>query len=1013
MTSQPAGDELGPYRLLGELGRGGMGLLYEAEHVHLGRKVALKLLAPRLAADPGFRERFVRESQLLAAIEHPNIIPIYDAGQIDGVLYLAMRLVDGPDLGALIAREGPLEPYRALAILDQVGSALDAAHARELVHRDVKPANILIDEPSGRVFLTDFGIAKNWRAEAVTQTSLVVGTVDYAAPEQLQGEPATPASDVYALGGVLFEAFTGHRAYEKATEVAVIFAHALEPPPAASELRSELPPAIDRVIGTAMAKAPGDRYATCRALVAHARAALGDAQEPSGTAGGAAALSVPAPRPALPPHSGLPLPASPLVGRERELIEVGELLSDRRYRLVTLTGSAGTGKTRLALAAAHRSRHAFPGGVAFVDLAAVVEPAAFVPTLSETLGVDERAIAESGESLLEAISARLRGPRTLLLLDSFEHLLAAATIVGELLAAVPSLTLLVTSHAPLHLRHEHEYPVPPLADSDAVELFLERATAVVPDFVADSEDAVTAVHAICARLDGLPLAIELAASRVRLLSPQAILGRLENALEFLTGGARDLPARHQTLRAAIEWSYGLLEPAERVLLERLGVFSGGFTLEAAAAVCGADEPADEVATRLESLLEKSLVRRLVEPGEERRLLLLQSIQEYALYRLLENGEVGELRRRHAVYYLRLAEQAEPDLFGEEQAAWVTRLEREAGNLRAALAWALESQQLELGLRAASALSRYWSIRGHGTEGRLWLDRALRRGEEVPPRVYSRALYAAGYAALGQGDFGVAGARFDRSLTVARGAADRQGVAMALGQLGWVAAARGETARAVELSKESLSLAERLGETGTASVALANLAEVAAAQGRYDQAAQLSDECLALRRRSGDRRNIANALLNLGRIELARGRKDPAERLLDEGLAIARELGDTWSIAVGLSSLGHLALRRGDYERAAELLVESLKISSERHDRRLSAECIAALSTVAALDGDHARAARLGGAAERLRATTGAIPSPLERSVEERHPGFEAERARGAAMSFEEAVADALIRRIAS
>jgi non-specific serine/threonine protein kinase len=1032
VTGTAAEETLGPYRLLRELGHGGMGLLYEAEHIQLERKVALKLLAPKLAADPSFRERFVRESQLLAAMEHPNIIPIYDAGEVDGLLYIAMRLVEGSDLGHLIAREGPLPPELALSLLEQVASALDAAHARDLVHRDVKPANILVDEDRGRVFLTDFGVARWGRTEGgQTAIDAIVGTVDYAAPEQLQGGQVGPAADVYALGGVLFEALTGHRAYERDTDVAVIFAHALEPPPAASELRPELPPAIDNVLGTAMAKDPGERYPTCQALVGDARAALGAAAAPR-----AAPIAVPLPPGSIartvPFQARLPVPAAPLIGRGRELGELGGLLWDESIRLLTLTGPSGAGKTRLAIEAAGVASGRFPGGIAFVDLAPISAPDLFLPALSVTLGVAERIDGDgkARDDLLQALCTWLAAAPTLLLLDSFEHLVAAAPTVAELLAAVPSLRLLVTSHAPLHLRQEHEYQVPPLAFPDAVEasdleaataspavaLFLDRALAVAPDFSVD-EDTVAVVSAICARLDGLPLAIELAASRVRLLSPQAILARLENALEFLTGGAQDLPARHQTLRAAIDWSYGLLEPAEQVLFERLGVFAGGFTLEAAESICGVADHPDEVLAGIESLHRKSLLQREDASASEPRLTLLHPIQEYALYRLLERGELGELRRRHANYYLRLAEEAEAELVGPEQATWVGHLELESGNLRAALAWALEGDQLEHGMRAAGALSRFWSIRGQVSEGRLWLDQALRRGSDVDPGVRAKALFAAGYAALGQGDFSEAVDRFADSLALARAANDEQGVASSLAQLGWLSSARGEFERSVALSEESLSLARRLGDARTASLALATLGEAAAAHGDYDRSAELLVECLELRRAAGDRRNVANALLNLGRIELVRGREEQAASLLDEGLELARELRDTWGIAVGLSSNAVAALLREDRGRARELLAESLTLCWERRDRRLAAECLAGLATVAAQAGNPARAARLSGAAGHVRETTGAVPSPLERLLEELRsaappeaPSAEtlaAEEARGRAFSFEQAVADAL------
>jgi predicted ATPase len=682
LAEREVGEELGQYRLLRELGRGGMGRVFEAEQVRLGRTVAVKILAPRAAADPAFRERFVRESQLLAAMEHPNIIPIYDAGEVDGLLYIAMRYVAGEDLGEEIGR-GATDPRSMLAILEQVGGALDAAHVRGLVHRDVKPANVLIDESASRVFLSDFGVAKLADARQATKAGTILGTIHYAAPEQLQGHRVGPAADVYALGCVLFEALSGRRPFDKETEVAVIFAHAIEPPPELSVLRPELPPTIDAVIAKALAKDPADRYESGRALVAAARDALGivarAAAPAAPRAGAVQQRHAPAGEPAAaPPRVTLPRSTTPLIGRDRELAEVKDLLVREGVRMVTLTGPGGVGKTRLAIAAARRVEAEFSGGVAFVDLSTVPDPSLLVSTLADALGVAEPADAgDRGARLLEAVISRLEGAPTLVVFDNFEHLLAGAAIVGQFLAAAPAFTALVTSHAPLHLVEEHEYPVPPLgvpalregadlgtvAGAPAVALFLERARAVVPDFQLTREN-VAAVTAICARLDGLPLAIELVVARLRVLSPEDVLSRLENALD-LTAGSEDLPPRHRTLRAAIDSSYQLLDCGEQALFRRLAVFAGGCTLAAAEEICAGREgeplPVLEAA---ESLTAKSLLRRRIGDTGEARLVMLQSIHEYALYRLLEVGERDELRRRHAHYYLGLAEQAELELVGQ-------------------------------------------------------------------------------------------------------------------------------------------------------------------------------------------------------------------------------------------------------------------------------------------------------------------------------------------------------------
>ena len=1012
------------YRIERELGHGGMGRVYEAEHVQLQRKLALKVLAPHLTQDQVFRERFVHESQLLAAIDHPNIIPIYDAGEADGLLYIAMRYVDGDDLKALLEREGALDPERAVGIVEQVADALDSAHSRGLVHRDVKPANVLVEAEGQRVFLTDFGLAKRLQGQGLSGAGLFLGTVDYAAPEQIEGRPVGPPVDVYGLGCLLYEALTASPPFAKETDVAVVHAHLLDPPPAVTAVRPELPAGLDDVVARALAKSADDRYATCGDLAADARAALGGRRAPTiapaKPGAGAPAAWEPSSEPT---PSTLPTHATPFVGRQEELTALRELVLRDDTRLVTLTGAGGTGKTRLATEAASGLADAFPHGLFFVDLASLVDPALVLPRIAEALGVEEQAGGDGG--VLEALQARLQHDRLLLVLDNFEQVLPAAPLIAELLAAGQAAKVLATSRGSLRLRGEREYPLAPLPlpagedaadpsaalDAAAVALFVESARAAAPAFELTGENAAT-VSEICARLDGLPLAIELAAAWVKLLSPAEILDRLEQRLELLTGGPLDLPSRHQTLREAIGWSYDLLEPDEQRLFARLGVFVGGCTVESAEAVAGERGPA--LLAGLSSLADKSLVRRVEGADGRSRITMLQTIHEYAVYRLVERGELEELRARHAEHVVALVEQAEPELVGPDQEPWLRRLDEETRNVRAALDWSLESGRLEPGLRIAGALTRFWSIRGHLTEGRRWLEQALAHASIVEPSVRARARYASGYAALGQGDYAQAAERFGEALALYRELGDDRGVAVALAQQGWLLVARGDLDRATELSDESLAMARALDDRRTASVALSNLAEVAVASDDLARATELYDQALTLRREVGDRRNVANALVNLGRTELARGEDVRAAAVLEEGLVLARELDDSWSTSVALGSLAHAALRRGDHDGAASLLAEALQAVRRRGDKRLAAESLRTAAALAAELEDPARAARLWGAAEGMREATGASPSALERAAEAAwlagiraaldSDRFEAELAAGKRLGLDDAIA---------
>jgi non-specific serine/threonine protein kinase len=973
-TLQP-GAHVASYRIAGTLGRGGMGFVYEAEHSVLGRKAALKTLLPDLIQDGEFRTRFIAESQMVATLDHPSIIPIYDAGEADGIVYIAMRYVSGGDLHQLL-ESGPLAPDRAVAILEQVAGALDAAHAKDLVHRDVKPANVLL-ESGGRVYLTDFGIAKRARSQGITQEGFFVGTLDYAAPEQIRGESVGPPADIYAFGCLMFECLTGRKPFDRDTDVAVMHAHLLDPPPSPMSVRPDLPPALDAVFNRALAKEEGARFGSCRELVEAARSCLG----------GGLLVPPPGATPTAPTPvmtTTLPVAPTPLIGRDAELAALIELAGREEVRLVTLTGPGGTGKTRLSLAAAGQLAPTL-GQTFFVDLAPISEPGIVGSAITQVLGVQEG----PEESAAQAIARRFGNSPALLVLDNFEQVLPAAALVHDVLAAAPGVKVLVTSQAPLHLREEHEFPVPPLdlpsgdmplADVPAVQLFLDRAQAVKPGFelTAENEEAVAA---ICRRLDGLPLAIELAAARVKLLNPQAILSRLEKRLDLLTGGAGDLPERQRTLRDAIEWSYNLLESSEQMLMARLGVFAGGCTLELADAVAGEGMGFGESFETLASLVDKSLVRQWDGAEGEPRFGQLETIREYALEQLEKRGELEEMRRRHAERLLELVEAAEPELTRENQAMWLDRLDEENDNIRAALAWATGAD-VEIALRMAGALVRFWSTRGLMREGRGRLAEALAATGSVAPATLAKAHFAAGYAAVGEGDFRQARTDFELSLERAREASDEKAEGAALAQLAWLAMASGDD-RAQKLAESSAELAERAGDKLTASGAVTTLADLAVADGNREEAIQLYERGLALRRALGDQRLVANSLVGLGRAQLLQGDYPRATALLEEALTLARRVKDTWVASVALGNLARVLLcADGDRGRAGALLAQGLKLARDRNDRRLTAEWAQALAAAYALEGRSEEAARLCACSDALRETTGAELYPAETMIQE-------------------------------
>ncbi|MGQ0550547.1 MAG: ATP-binding protein [Armatimonadota bacterium] len=690
------------------------------------------------------------------------------------------------------------------------------------------------------------------------------------------------------------------------------------------------------------------------------------------------------------PHN-LPIQLTSFIGREREMAEVKRLLSTTR--LLTLTGAGGCGKTRLALQVAAEVLEDFADGVWFVELAALSDPAFVSQAVASALGVRE----QPGRLLLVTLSDYLQSKHLLVAVDNCEQLVAACAQLTEiLLRSCPNLRILVTSREPLGIAGELTYRVPSLSVPDlrclpdlrgvvrheAVRLFVERAQFVVPTFQVTDRNAV-ALAQVCTRLDGIPLAVELAAARVKVLPVEQIAGRLDDRFRLLAEGSRTALPRHQTLRATMDWSYDLLSEKERVLLRRLSVFVGGFTLETVEAICtGGDVDKSEVLNLLAHLVDKSLVVMGEQDGEA-RYRLLETVRQYGWERLLEAGEAEVTCGRHQDWYLGLAEKAEPELEGAQQLAWLERLDVEYDNLRAALEWSKRGERgPEPGLRLAGALWFFWFVRGYLSEGRTWLEGALARsvGSSTSPR--AKALFYGGVLALLQDDYRLAAALSEEGLLLCQELGHKRGIALAQVPLGLVAFRQANYGRATALFEQSLALFRELGDRWGIALSFWGLGIMALYQGDFGRAKRMFDDSLTVFRQLGNRWGIA---FSASRLAIVARREDDYERaaaLFEESLSLQRDLRDKWGMAFSLHNLGLVVHYQGDHERAIRLCMEGLILMREVGDKWWISQCLTGLGGVILAQRRQELAARLLGAAEALRDALGVpIPPDLRHEID--------------------------------
>jgi Predicted ATPase len=928
-----------------------MGTVYLAEDTKLGRRAALKFLAEEFCSDRGHLDRFIREARAASSLNHPNICVIFDIDTDRQEPYIAMEYVEGEPLSTMI-RRAARSPREAVEIAIQTADALFEAHSTGIVHRDVKPANIIVTA-RGRVKILDFGLAKRVVPEtdalapqSVTRPGMILGTASYMSPEQARGLDIDARSDIWSLGVTMYEMLTGKLPYFGETiadTLASVLTAEHEP------LRDfDVPPELDAIVCKALAKRPGDRYPDAAALLNDLRPlqerlanptfqpaeessvdekTLVFANATTDVALGQITGEEIRERNLRP--NNLSRVLSPIIGRRMEINALIHLMRSDETRLVTMTGIGGTGKTKLARTVAEEMLADFTDGVFFVDLAAIRDPQLVIPAIAKPLGIADG----GGRPVEEALTDHLQRKDLLLVIDNFEQVLAAAPLIGDLLATADRIKILVTSRSLLRLSFETEFPVPPLSVpmataeidvsdlllNDAARLFETRARAVKQSFSLNAENVRTIIR-ICGKLDGLPLAIELAAARIRILSPEAILIRLDDRMKLLSGGSRDLPDRHRTMRDMIDWSYELLNGEEQLMFRRLAVFSGSFSIEAAEAICGSELGSPEqlnVLDLIASLSEKSLIAERFDKTGEPRFRMLEVVRDFADELLAKCGERERICRRHANYFLSEAEAAEPLIQSSDPGRIFERFELEHDNIRSVMRWAVDTEPI-MALRLAVALRNFWLLHGHLTEGYNWLKAASKFAGDAPAASRFKLFSGLGLAARFRGDHEVSRRAYEAGLAASEEAGDRHALAAANRGLGLVAMQQNDLADARGYFDKGLEISRELKDDFGVAMSLSFLGDLCRVEEKHGEARPMFEEAAKLFRQLERKVALGDALNNLG-TSTFRSREFPAAQChFAEAAEIALEIGNQITLSHSLDGFAAIAVEVAQFDRAARL-----------------------------------------------------------------------------------------------